>query len=53
MVNSDGKKISKGDNYTFYCTSENGKFFENPKGMVAIYDSTGQSVGLLSFEFNI
>lgn len=53
VVNSDGKKISKGDNYTFYCTSGNGKFFENPKGMVVIYDSTGQAVGNLSFEFNI
>lgn len=53
VVDSAGKKISKGDNYTFYCTSENGKFFEKPKGMVIIYDSTGNSVGSLSFEFNI
>jgi len=53
VVNSDGKKISKGDNYTFYCTSGNGEFFENPKGMVAIYDSTGLAVGNLSFEFDI
>ena len=53
VIDSGGKKISKGGNYTFYCTSEMGKFFENPKGMVIIYNSQGSSVGELSFEFNI
>ncbi len=51
-VDSTAKKISKGGNYTFYCTSEAGKFFENPKGIVIIYNSQGNSVDTLSFEFD-
>ena len=53
VTNSDGKKIAKGDNYTFYCNSARGDFFENPKGLIAVYDENGQGVETVSFEFKV
>lgn len=51
VVSSNPKKISKGSSYTFSCHSPSGDFYENPKGIIGIYDSNGQGVGTLSFEF--
>ena len=51
VVNSNSKKISKGSSYTFSCHSSSGDFYENPKGIIAIYDSNGEGVGTLSYEF--
>ena len=51
VVNSNSTKISKDSSYTFSCHSSSGDFYENPKGIIAIYDSNGEGVGTLSFEF--
>jgi hypothetical protein len=51
VVNSNSKKISKGSSYTFSCHSSSGDFYENPKGIIAIYDYNGEGVGTLSYEF--
>lgn len=53
VVDSGVKEISRGNDYTFTCVSNAGKFYENPKGMVIIYNSAGASVENFSFEFDI
>ena len=53
VVNSEGKKIKPGSDYTFTCESKTGKFYENPKGTIAVYNGEGKSVELISFEFDI
>ena len=50
VINSSQKKIACGGSYTFNCYSGLGKIHDNPKGIVAIYNSNGEGVGTLSFE---
>ncbi len=53
VVNSEQKTIKQGGDYTFTCESKTGKFYENPKGMIVVYNSEGNGVESISFEFDV